>query len=307
MLGTEANVRILRALALAEAPVTRSELGDRGGLSLPGVSAAIEKLRGTGIVEMVGSGARQMIRLRARHPMSELLRALFRAEAVRAGALYDELRALAARTESLRAAWIEGPVAEGTDGPHEPLVFGFLAASREVARLGSALRVETARIEHDYDVTIEVRGRTEADLATADAGQERTLRGAHSLLGPHPSAYLAGERETRSRRDPGDFSSHRMHDEDAALAASWIAERLNRDPSLPKRARIWLVHRVHDASEAESHELLEWLRLLDTASIPRLQYTLLDSSERSVRLRPSNPFLPVLTEAERTALREAAR
>jgi hypothetical protein len=86
--------------------------------------------------------------------------------------------------------------------------------------------------------------------------------------------------------------------------AAWIAQRLDRDPSLPKRARSWLVHRLHDASEREAEELNEWLRLLDTASITRLQYVLRDAGERSTRMRQSNPFVPVLTEAERREMRE---
>lgn len=305
ILGTEANVRILRALALADAPLTRSELVERVGLSLPGVSAAVERLRGTGIIEFVGLGGQQMIQLRASHPLCGLLRTLFRAEAIRADALLDELRALAGRTESVRAAWIEGPAAEGKDGPNEPVVLGFLASSREMARVTAELGAEIARVEHDYDVTVELRGRTEADLATVDAEQERVIDGARSLLGPHPSAYLAAGREAPVRRDYHVLLSHNARDEQSIRAASWIAELLNRDPTLPKRARGWLVHRMHDASEQESHELMEWLRLLDSASIPRLQHTLLATGERSTRLRQSNPFVPVLTEAERTALRKA--
>jgi hypothetical protein len=88
------------------------------------------------------------------------------------------------------------------------------------------------------------------------------------------------------------------------VTAAWIAQRLDRDPSLPRRARSWLVHRLHDASDREVEELNEWVRLLDTASIPRLQYVLRDAGERSTRLRQSNPFVPILTEAERTAMRE---
>jgi hypothetical protein len=287
ILGTEANVRLLRELVLADAPLARSEMAERSGMSLPGTSAAVEKLRRAAIVELVGTGGQQRVVLRAEHPLSGVLQTLFRAETSRFFALVDDLRAVAASAEGIRAAWIEGPVAEGSDGPNEPVVLAFLAGSRDVARLASALGEEVARIEREYDVTIEVRGTTEADLATLDADAERAVRSARSLHGPHPAAYTGGA------PDAGAFEEPRS-----------LADRLSRDPSLPKRARGWLVRRLHEASEQEGHALSEWLRLLDTASIPRLQHTLLSAGERSTRLRQSNPFLPVLTDAERRSLRE---
>lgn len=304
--GTEANVRVLRELVLAGAPLARSEVAKRSGLSLPGVAGAMEKLQNAGIIEPVGAGSRHTVQLRGGHPLRGILQALFHQEASRLPALVDDLRALVEGLEPLpRAAWIEGPVADGTDRPGEPLVLGFLAGARDVSRLATGMRDELARIEHDYDVTIEVRARTEADLATGGAEEENTIRGAQTLLGPHPAAYLDPQGEDRTDGEaPRVFASHAGHDHHAMLNATWIAQRLDRDPSLPKRARSWLVHRLHDASEREAEELNEWVRLLDTASIPRLQYVLRDAGERSTRLRQSNPFVPVLTEVERREMRE---
>jgi hypothetical protein len=168
------------------------------------------------------------------------------------------------------------------------------------------MRDELARIERDYDVTVEVRGRTEADIATLGDVEERLLRGAQGLLGPHPTAYLAQRGEERTGKTPGVSASHAGHDHQTMTTAAWIAQRLDRDPSLPRRARSWLVHRLHDASDREAEELNEWVRLLDSASIPRLQYVLRDAGERSTRLRRSNPFLPALTDAERREMREEA-
>lgn len=304
ILGTEAGVRILRELVLAGAPLSRSELARRSGLSLPGVMGALEKLGAAGIVESVGEGSRQTVQMREGHPLHGVLLALFHQEANRMPALLDELKALMGKMEPVpRAAWIEGPVAEGVDRPSEPLVLGFLAGSRDVSRLASALRQELAPVERDYDVTIEVRGRTEADLATLDTDEERVVRAAWGLLGPHPTAYLDAREEDGAGQARRAALSHARHDLQALLAASWIAQRLDRDPSLPRRARSWLVHRLHEASEREAEELNEWVRLLDSASIPRLQYVLRDGGERATRLRQSNPFLPVLTDPERREMR----
>ncbi len=305
ILGTEANVRVLRELVLEGMPLARSEVARRSGLSLPGTTGALEKLRSAGIVEPVGAGSRETVQIRAGHPLRNILQALFHQEAGRLPALVDDLRTLVEGLEPLpRAAWIEGPVAEATDRPGEPLVLGFLAGARDVSRLASGMRDAFARIERDYDVTVEVRGRTEADIATLGPEEGSVLRGARGLLGPHPTAYLEPQGENLAGKAPRVSASHVGHDHRAMLNATWIAQRLDRDPSLPKRARSWLVHRLHDASEREAEELNEWIRLLDTASIPRLQYVLRDAGERSTRLRQSNPFVPVLTEAERSAMRE---
>jgi DNA-binding transcriptional ArsR family regulator len=306
ILGTEANVRVLRELVLAGIPLTRSEIARRSGLSLPGAAGALEKLQDAGIVEPAGGGSRPAVQLRAGHPLRTILQALFHQEASRLPALMDDMRALVSGLDPLpRAAWIEGPVAEGADHSGEPLVLGFLAGARDVSRLATAMQGELARIERDYDVTVEVRGRTEADIATLGAVEEQLLRGAQGLMGPHPTAYLDQRQEDHTGgKVPRASASHARYDYQAMVTASWIAQRLDRDPSLPRRARSWLVHRLHDASEREAEELNEWVRLLDTASIPRLQYVLRDAGERSTRLRQSNPFVPVLTEAERTAMRE---
>jgi DNA-binding Lrp family transcriptional regulator len=304
--GTEANVRVLRELVLAGVPLSRPELARRSGLSAPGVAGALEKLAAAGLVEHVGVGTRQSVQLRAGHPLGAMLQALFHQEAARLPAVVDELRALMDGMEPPPlAAWIEGPVAEGVDRPGEPLVLGFLAAARDVSRLAAALRGELAPVERDYDVTVEVRGRTRADLATLDPEDERLLRGAVVLHGPHPASYLdtpGAERAAGVLRPPS--TSHAGRDLQALLSADWVARRLDRDPTLPRRARSWLVHRLHAASEWDVEELNEWIRLLDTASVPRLQYVLRDAGERSTRLRQSNPFLPVLTDAERSAMRE---
>jgi DNA-binding Lrp family transcriptional regulator len=305
ILGTEANVRVLRELVLAGIPLARPELARRTGLSLPGVAGALEKLVAAGVVESAGVGARQSAQLRAGHPLGGMLRGLFLQEASRLPALADELRAVVSGMEpGPRAAWIEGPVAEGVDTAGEPLVLGVLAGARDVSRIGAALREELARVERDYDVTVEVRGRTEADLATLESEDERLLRRAEVLHGPHPASYLDTRGEERTDTVRRTFSaSHAGRDRQALLSAEWVARRLDRDPTLPKRARSWLVHRLHDASERDAEELSEWVRLLDSASIARLQYVLRSGGERSTRLRQSNPFLPVLTDDERRSLR----
>jgi hypothetical protein len=139
---------------------------------------------------------------------------------------------------------------------------------------------------------------TLADLQTA-IGEKLRLGDAVQVSGPHPSSLL-GDGEPASAKPA---ATHRDRDRRASASAAWIASRLSRDPTLPRRARTWLVHRMHAASEREQGELREWLDVLDGSSIPRIQHHLLDSGERATRLRQTNPFVPVLTEQERDQMR----
>lgn len=304
ILGTEANVRVLRELCRSEAPLPRSEIAERVGLSVPGTSSAVAKLRQSGIVEEVGAGSRQSFSFRGDHPLAPLVRALFLAESARVDALMDELRsALDSLSPAPRAAWMVEPAA--SDPPGTPLGVEVLGAARELSRLESALQPVLDDLERRFDVAFELRAMTEADLVTASEAAHQRLERATPVHGPHPPAFV----------EPGSpppsvavraRATHTDRELQAAAAAAWIADRLNRDPTLPKRARTWLVHRAHAASARETGELDEWLRVLDTSSIPRIQHLLLSPGERAVRMRQSNPFIPVLTDRERDLMRKAA-
>jgi DNA-binding transcriptional ArsR family regulator len=305
ILATEGNVRILRALFGTEEPLSKTDLADRADLSLPGVSNALGKLQNTGIVESIGTGSRQSVQIRAEHPLAASLRHLFASEALRNEALVDELRQLLlALPAKVQAAWMEAAGGRGPE-PSAPVRMNLLVNSRDVAAVNTALQEHAGALQRRYDITLLVRTMTRADLETAGAGENRALADAVPILGPHPASYLA----TGAPRTPaGTLRGHTSHaavDRKALVMARWIAERLDRDPTLPKRARSWLVHRMHQASKREAHELTEWLHLLEAASIPRIQYILLDPGEQSTRLRQSNPFVPVLDEDEKRQLQEA--
>lgn len=305
ILATEGNVRILRALFSAGEPLSKTDLADRADLSLPGVSSALGKLQSTGIVESVGTGARQSVRIRAEHPLAASLRILFAAEALRYEALVDEMRQLLVTLPvKIQAAWMEEAGGHGPE-PSAPVRISLLVNSRDVAAVNTAVQEHAGTLQRHYDVTLQVRTMTRADLETVESGENRILAHAVPILGPHPASYLdADPTQTHAGTIRG-HTSHAAVDWKSLVTARWIAERLDRDPTLPKRARNWLVHRMHQSSSREAHELTQWLHLLEAASIPRLQYILLDPSERSTRLRQSNPFVPVLDEDERRQLREA--
>ncbi|MBB4636667.1 winged helix-turn-helix domain-containing protein [Longimicrobium terrae] len=304
ILGTEANVRVLRELCRADSPMARTTIAERAGLSLPGTSAAVAKLQRSGIVEAVGAGTRQSFGFRHGHPLAPALRTLFLAETLRTDALHGELRSLLGSLSSTpRAAWIVE--SEAPDEPGAPLRLSVLGAARDLPELASAIQGAIGELGSRYDTTIEVRATTEADLATASPAEHAVMQGATPVFGPHPLTFIDGSADAHQTAGPK-RATHADRDHQAALSAAWIADQLNRDPSLPKRARNWLVHRLHVASPREAAELDDWLHVLESSSIPRIQHLLLSPGERAVRLRQSNPFIPVLTDRERDLMRKAA-
>ena len=291
--GSEASVRILRELCAAETPLGRAEIARRTGLSLPGVGSAVDRLHRAGVVEFVGSSARQSVQMRARHPFTAHVGLLFFAERGFGETVLDRLRnAVAGISPAPRAAWLE----RGQGHP-APAILTVLVASRDVSTVREQLRSPLLELQNDLDVAIEPRVVTEADVETEDAATVGRWRQAMSIYGEGPAGA-----EARRARAAG---PRRHHDRDTASLQRgvWIARRLERDPTLLRRARQWLVTHMSSVSAHEEHELREWLDILDGGSVPRIQHVLSDPGERGRRLRQSNPFVPVLSERERTEMR----
>lgn len=292
ILGARANVQILRVLTRHQGPLGRSEASRRANLTRAGGLKAIDRLYAVGIIDVTGSGRTQQIRLRKEHPLASDLVDLFQAEAVRHE---DLIEALKSRIAELRpppgAAWIEGPVARETDEYGDPLVLGLLADAGEVDDLAEELRDLLVGEERRFDVTIEVRPRTRADLSAVHRASSVTL----PLMGPAPTAFISdGELEgSRVRR-------HEDHDQAALERARRLSEMLVREPTLRDRALVWLEERLTE--DEANREYREWRRILESASIPRLRRLLTSEDQRAVRLRQSLPFWPILTNEERAEI-----
>lgn len=306
ILGTEANVRVLRSLSRAEEPLQRPEVARRARLDESGVRRALDALAVEGIVEAAEGGGHVRVRLRDAHPLAGALRALFQAEAQRAqdvlAAIRKRIRALSRRPISL---WIvEGGrlSAEGLD----IVRIGLLAPPREVDALARELRIALREVEREYDLAVEVIARTEADLATADAEEYGQVAAARPLEGREPASFLALEAPDEAPRDPQparpQARTHAQLDRRAVALGRAIGDRLVRDPSLIRRARGYVRRRMAEAAPGERLEMEEWEGILDTMPPARLRAFLTDPGQRATRLRQSLPFLDVLTPAEREAI-----
>lgn len=309
ILGTEAHVRILRVLSETEDPLSISRLAERSMLAISGVSKALSSLEEAGIVEYIGAGARRPVQFRPSHPLADAVRTLFRSERSRFDKIVAELKRAARSIAPLpRSVWIEGPVVSGSDRIADPLIIGILTGARELDRSLASWEDAIEDIERAQDVSVEIRGRTAADLIAATHEEREALRRALPILGPPPleiikSSALPKRKSTLATRP----FSHAELDARARALATAVAERIRTDPGIVERASAHVDARMMIASPGEQRELREWKRILRTMSLPRLRRFLAENSERATRLRQTFPFAGVISDEEREAVIAAHR
>ena len=297
--GTEANVRLLRLLAESSFPLSQAVLAQRAGLNVSGVGRSIAALEEVGVVEYSGVGARRSIGLRSAHPLAPAIKALFEAERRRFTEIVERLRQAAKQLpDFMRSIWIQGPVAAGTDRVSDPLVLGVLAPGKDLQAVIDDLADPIDRISEEFDVTIECRGVTMADLEAMDSAESPALDMVIPIFGPSPNVLTGRAKPVKLPK-----KSHKELDAEALARAQSIVALLRRDPGLVDRARGFLKKRMATASANEKRDLREWDRILKTTSPARLRHLLVEPSERGTRLRQSMPFfdaLPVEDQADVT-------
>jgi hypothetical protein len=295
--GTEANVRLLRVLALRNTSLAAGELAKRAVLGRTSIYPALRELEGAGVVEFIGSGSRRLVQLRDRHPLSRVLRELFRAEARRFEALTDALRKLlSALPYRPISAWLD-ETAKNTQSA-DTLRLYVVARPEELEGLTDHLNTRLADVEDKYDVHIAVHGLTRSELQTLHNTPTDTLSTAVLVGGVPPVALLERSRSAASST----LISHAEHDARSRRLALAIAAKIRRDPELIAIAQDRIKRRARNAAPGERRELTEWIRVLSTMSPARLQRFLLEDSERAVRLRQTLPVLNLLSPLEREAV-----
>jgi len=296
--GTEANVRILRVLALQHTSLTAGELAKRAMLGRSSIYPALRELERAGVVEFIGAGARKLVQLRGGYPLSRTLKELFRAEAGRFDALTVALRELvSAMPRAPISAWINpgGENPESTD----TLTLYVVARPEELDPLTDYLNERLADLERKYDVHIAVHGLMPSELETLRRTPFTTPDNVVLLGGVPPLALLE---RSRSSAKTSTIFSHDEHDARSRRLAVAVAAKIRRDPGLIAIAEERVRRRAREASPGERRELMEWIRILSTMPPARLQRFLLEDSERAIRLRQTLPALNFLSPAERDAV-----
>lgn len=296
--GTEANVRLLRVLALQNTSLAAGELAKRARLGRTSIYPALRQLERAGIVEFIGAGSRKLVQLRDRYPLSQILRELFRAEGGRFDALTIALREL---LRSLPHQPISAWMVHGGESLESmgTLTLYLVARPEELDTLTDYLNEQLADLERKYDVHIAVRGLTRSELQTLHGNPLAELNSIVLLGGVPPLALL--ERSRPAART-STLVSHDQHDARSRRLALAIAAKIRRDPGLIAKAEERVKQRAREAGLRERRELTEWIRILSTMSSARLQSFLAEDSERAVRLRQTLPALDLLSPAEREAV-----
>lgn len=298
ILGTEANVRLLRVLVLAETSLAAGELARRAVLGRTTVYPVLESLEATGIVEFIGAGAQRQVRFRKDHPLATPIATLFRVESERVDAMATMLRrVIATITPSPSSAWLEGEILAGTDQEGDTITCMLLGDPVTLPPMIDALSRNLERVERKFDVHIEVKGITRSELASRALTQQKRLTDVILVSGVPPTAFLPHAKRSRSG-----IMSHGDHDATARRLAIAIAEKARQDPGLIPIALRHIRQREKSASMQEGRELREWARVLAAMTPSRLRRFLVDPSERATRLRQTLPALNLLTPAERKAV-----
>ena len=292
LMGTEANVRLLRVLAdEVEGSLTPSGIAERAGLSVMGARKALQRLVDSGFVELVGGGRRQQYALRRSGSLMKLVISLFHAERQRyeelIGTLQQEAQQL---SPPPRSVWIHNlPLQLG-----DPLEIRVLGDSAHISATASDARQRFTRIEKKFDITIEISGYTRADLPDLDFENITLLAGVPPVT---PSA----------KTPPWRPQSHRDLDERASDWSKALVSLIKNDPSLVRRARAYLDRLLKHDQGTANHDLNEWRKIMELYPRHRLLRFLESSTPRACRLRQSSPFLAVLSSEERARLQDSQK
>lgn len=293
ILGYEGNLRLLRCLVESQYSMSYSELAKRTGLSLPGIHKVVPRLMETGIIQHTGSGRRQQVALRKGHPLLGSLVQLFRSEQAYFSSLLDDLKK---RIDKLdippTSAWIFGSVAEGTDEYGDALQLSILGELKTIDNQVEQLKnhLYHSEFERTYDVTLDLRGITKADLKSRPKLTEDVML----LWGADPSKLI--EKEYHPGTKP---KGHQAFDRQSLENAQYWSKLLETYPETIQRTIRNLETRMTQTDSREEKELQEWKYILESMSLQRLKRFLESGSQRATRLRQSLPFWPVLTESER--------
>lgn len=293
ILGSKGHIIVLRVLIRSNRPVSHSELLERTNLSRQGVYDITKRLVETGIVAYTGSGRQQLVIAREEHPLFEELVNLFNREIQNYEDLVETLRSELRNLESQpESAWIFGKSAQGEDEYGDPIQIALLGKLRTIDSLTNQFRENLVRnrVESAFDVTIDIRGVTLADLETRSS---LTKEGIIHLWGIDPKEYMRPQKNASNS-----VESHKNLDERSQAESKIWTELLKSNPEIIPRTISLLNKQIENTSTGERLELMEWKNLLENSSYQRLKKFMESDSERAVRLRQSLPFWKVLTENE---------
>lgn len=195
ILGSVAQVRLLRALLAYGGPLGAAQLARETGLTPQGARLALEHLMACGLVGALGQPRSQLFALDMRHPLALALQQLFAQEASRWDALLEALRATLQQDASVEAAWYYGSAARGEDHPGSDLDVAIVITGHDVDGALEAVRDALQQLESQFLAHLSIVALAPSDVARlsgeSDAWWQNLVRDAKVLKGPRPEQLQA--------------------------------------------------------------------------------------------------------------------
>ena len=288
LLGTEANVRLLRILANdVEGSLTASDAAERAGITPQGAFKALKRLIRSGFIIQIGGGRKRQYALRRNDKLVKALLDLFQTEANCYNLLIESIKKKIEVPEfPPRSVWIE----RFPDELEDSLVLGVIHQTRHLNSYITELKKELRIVEQEFDITIEVLGYTKADVPLLTPGETKHLYGIPPFKDNNTSELLSG------------IKKHEDVDEYLLKICHILASLVEKDTSIVRRAKKHVQKLLEVEHGLAARDLEEWQTILESYSGRRLLNFLKSQSERATRLRQSCPFFAVLDKSEKAHL-----
>ncbi|MSP02781.1 MAG: hypothetical protein EXR07_17305 [Acetobacteraceae bacterium] len=197
MLGTEANVRVLRELSRHGGQLSARALEFRTGLSGSTVRTALQAQSEMGAISVAGSGYGRLYSLRLDHPLREALDALFSSEEDGFGAILTAIETAAREAgPGLIALWIYGSVARGADRPGSDIDIAVIANEEVLSGLVQKTRdgMEGASASLGFHPAVVGLGSNDVArlVRQRDSWWTGVAADAIALIGPRPEELARG-------------------------------------------------------------------------------------------------------------------
>jgi predicted nucleotidyltransferase/biotin operon repressor len=196
VLGTEANVRLLRELSRHGGQLSAPDLVRRTGLAKTSVWAGISAIEEAGVASVAGTGRSRLYSLQVDHPLRAALDALFEAEEARFQAILEAVRTAARECgPGLVAVWLYGSVARGEDRLGSDLDIAVVAREDALAGVTDAVRDALRPAGEELGFAPSVVGLGIVDVARLSRERDpwwaEVVRNAIALVGSRPDEMAA--------------------------------------------------------------------------------------------------------------------
>jgi predicted nucleotidyltransferase len=205
ILGTDANVRILRELSRHGGQLSAPSLVSRTGIAKTSVWAGLTSLEQAGVVSVAGTGRARLYSIRSDHPLRGALDALFEAEERRFDEILQAIRE-AARScgHDVAGVWVYGSTARGEDRRGSDLDIAVVAAGDAPEKVSQSIRDALRPAGDRLGFVPSVAGIAPKDAARLAKDKHPwwidITRDAIVLLGVRPEELARPHRGARTRR-----------------------------------------------------------------------------------------------------------